>query len=61
MQVLASDLLMWHVHWFMEKRCSLSPQTAAWLFALMARLQRPLTQDIMAAMRALLRHCAGLR
>ena len=61
MQVLATNLLLWHVRWATEARDGLSAQAAAWLYALAARLQRPLTQDVMAALRALLRHCAQLR
>ena len=61
LQLLVTNLLLWHVRWCLEACSSLSPQSASWLYALTARLQRPLTQDVMAALRQLLRHCAKLR
>ena len=60
MQVLATDLLQRHVRWAIDAG-PLSPQSASWLYALTARLERPLTQDVMASMRALLKHCARVR
>ncbi len=60
MQVLATDLLQRHVRWAIDAG-SLQPQSASWLYALTARLERPLTQDAMASLRALLKHCARMR
>lgn len=39
----------------------LSAERAAWLFALCARLEKPLLPGVAAALRALLRHCSDAR
>lgn len=59
-QVNCNYLLAWHTRWAIESK-TLSQQSSQWLYAIMARLQRPLTQGAMGALRALLRHSAGLR
>lgn len=59
-QVNCNYLLAWHTRWAIESQ-TLSDQSSRWLYAIMARLQRPLTQGAMGALRAMLRHCASLR
>ena len=39
----------------------LSPSASAWLFAILARLDKPVAPDIASTLRQLLRHCCGLR
>ena len=68
MQATVSTLLEWHVAWACEA-AEAAPQaaaggglpdaSAAWLFALAALLERPLPATTSAALRALLRACAG--
>jgi len=53
-------LLQRHIRWAIDAG-PLSAQSVAWLYALTARLEWPLTQDIMASLRALLTHCAKVR
>ena len=59
-QLLATNLLQRHIRWAIDAG-PLSAQSVAWLYALTARLERPLTQDVMASLRALLKHCAKMR
>lgn len=59
-QVQCTLLLKWHSDWAAASR-GLTQTSATWLYALTARLERPLTQGAMASLRSLLRHCARLR
>ena len=59
-QVLATNLLQRHIRWAIDAG-PLSAKSVSWLYALTARLERPLTQDVMASLRALFKHCAKMR
>jgi survival of motor neuron protein-interacting protein 1 len=57
-----SALFLHHAHQLLDRSPpSLPLARAQWLFALAARLEKPLHADLAAAFRGLLRHCAALR
>jgi len=61
-QVSVSDLLQHHITQLLEVHPQSLPLIRAqWLFALAARLEKPLHPDLSAGFRALLRHCSKLR
>lgn len=59
-QVTTASLIQRHVEQLLEQE-EASQERSQWLFALAARLERPLQADVCAAYRALLRRCCELR
>jgi hypothetical protein len=61
-QVAVASLFMHQAQSLLDARPAALPLARAqWLFALAARLEKPLHADAAAACRGLLRHCAALR
>jgi hypothetical protein len=58
-QCMCQTLLRHHVGWLQTR--ALSKERAAWLYALLARLEEPLHQDTEASIRSLYRRCCHLR
>ncbi len=57
-----AELFERHVEQLLQQSTKgMDPLRGQWLFALAARLDKPLLPDTLAALRALLRHCARLR
>ena len=60
-QVLTRRLLHHHVHWVVESGRVLTPSRAGWVYALLARMERPWHRDECAAVRGLVRECCARR
>nr|CCA21951.1 conserved hypothetical protein [Albugo laibachii Nc14] len=58
-QILTRKLLMYQVEWL--ETLQLTKEHALWIFALLARLDRPTSADVSAIIRQLLRRCWKLR
>lgn len=58
-QILTRKLLMYQVEWL--ETIQLTKEHAVWIFALLARLDRPTSADVSAIIRQLLRRCWNLR
>ena len=58
-QCMCQRLLRFHISWLQTQ--PLSEDRGAWLYALLARLEEPLHQDMEAALRSLYRRCCLLR
>lgn len=57
--VLTQKLLTMHTEWLNSSQ--ITPQRGAWLYGLLARLEKPLYQDTAAVVRQLYRRCSELR
>ena len=60
-QVLTRRLFHHHVHWIVESGRELTPSRAGWVYALLARMERPWHRDECAAVRSLVRECCRRR
>uniref|UniRef100_M4C4K0 Gem-associated protein 2 n=1 Tax=Hyaloperonospora arabidopsidis (strain Emoy2) TaxID=559515 RepID=M4C4K0_HYAAE len=60
-QVLTRKLLDYHAAWLSEEMTSLSRARAVWMYALMARLDKPVHAAVAATIRQILRRCWTLR
>ncbi|KAL7454012.1 hypothetical protein ACHAWC_005648 [Mediolabrus comicus] len=60
-QVLTRVLFHHHVHYLCEWKFSLSHQRAAWIYALLARMNKPWHRDECCAVRRVLRECCSRR
>ncbi|CAI5714874.1 unnamed protein product [Hyaloperonospora brassicae] len=60
-QVLTRKLLDYHAAWLSEEATSLSRARAVWMYALMARLDKPVHAGVAATIRQILRRCWILR
>lgn len=60
-QVLTRRLLEHHTDWLVNDAVSLSRARAVWIYALLARLDKPVHARVAATIRQLLRHCWQLR
>lgn len=58
-QVMTQKILGYHVEWLTTRQ--LSSSRGKWLYSLLAKLEKPLHQDISALMRQLYRRCSILR
>jgi survival of motor neuron protein-interacting protein 1 len=58
-QCMCQRLLRFHISWLQNQ--PMSKDRGAWLYALLARLEEPLHQDMEAALRSLYRRCCLLR
>ena len=58
-QVLTQRLLAFHIQWL--ETSEMSEARSRWLYALLARLEKPICQDTVALVRQLYRRCCNLR
>ena len=63
-QVLTRTLLRHHIAWLnagLAEEATLGASASAWLFAILARLDMPISGDMAASLRQLLRRCCAIR
>ncbi|KAL7437223.1 hypothetical protein ACHAXH_005507 [Discostella pseudostelligera] len=60
-QVLTRSIFHHHVHYYCEYKLPLSRARAAWIYAILARLEKPLHREECAAVRSVLRECCERR
>ncbi|ETN17391.1 hypothetical protein PPTG_05204 [Phytophthora nicotianae INRA-310] len=60
-QVLTRRLLDYHAAWLSEEMTPLSRARAVWIYALLARLDKPVHASVAATIRQILRRCWTLR
>ncbi len=60
-QVLTRSVFHHHVHYFCEYKLPLTRARASWMYALLARLEKPLHREECAAVRSVLRECCERR
>ena len=60
-QVLTRSIFHHHVHYFCEYKLPLTRARASWIYAILARLEKPLHREECAAVRSVLRECCERR
>lgn len=60
-QVLIRSIFAHHVHYFIEWKMPLTSERATWLYALLARMEKPLHREECVAVRGVLRECCRRR
>lgn len=60
-QVLTRVLFHHHVHYFCDWKFPITHQRAAWIYALLARMDKPMHRDECCAVRKVLRECCSRR
>jgi survival of motor neuron protein-interacting protein 1 len=60
-QVLIRSIFAHHVHYFIEWKMPLTSERASWLYALLARMEKPLHREECVAVRGVLRECCRRR
>ena len=60
-QVLTRSVFHHHVHYFCEYKLPLTRIRASWMYAILARLEKPLHREECAAVRSVLRECCERR